>query len=227
MKKNILIFDDDIEFIKLYMEILKDEFNITYVMQLEDALSILDNNRYHFDLILCDIFMPNINGFEVFDFFNSQEKYTHLNFVFKTSSLNESVIEESIINKKKELISTYMSPKEVIARLKKAILNASYLKVTNGNDVALVINKNTGKLICPELQIPLIFTQTEVRLLNSLAHSTSPIPKKELLETVFYANQNITNNNFNTTLTNLRKKTEEIGISISNKRNIGAMLVFN
>lgn len=225
-KSNILIIDDDNDFIDLYTQVFETSFNVSTVNTLKEALTKISKDPFKFDLILCDIFMPQTSGFEVFDFFKSQTAFRHLNIIFKTSSLNESIIEESIIHKKTELISTYMSNSEILARIKKSILETGTVKVRDLMETKLVISKETNKLIFPSYSIPIEFTQTEINILETLSRTTNYISKGQLIKSAFRKNTVITNNNYNTTLTNLRKKLQPIGISLTTKRNLGTGICF-
>ncbi len=61
---NILIVDDVLENIQVAMNILKeDSYNFSYAKNGEDALNLLKDNN--FDLILLDVMMPGIDGYEV------------------------------------------------------------------------------------------------------------------------------------------------------------------
>ena len=61
---NILIVDDVSENIKVAINILQnDAYNFSYALNGEKAISVLKTKR--FDLVLLDIMMPGIDGFEV------------------------------------------------------------------------------------------------------------------------------------------------------------------
>ncbi len=63
VKPRILIVDDIPSNIKILIELLKDDYNISMATNGSDALRIAQDNRL--DLILLDIIMPHMNGFEV------------------------------------------------------------------------------------------------------------------------------------------------------------------
>jgi putative two-component system response regulator len=63
-QSNILIIDDVVENIQVAMNILKeDNYEFSYALNGEEALKLLKNNS--FDLVLLDIMMPGIDGFQV------------------------------------------------------------------------------------------------------------------------------------------------------------------
>ena len=64
LKYNVLIVDDVVENIQIAMNILREEnYNLTFALSGEEALKLIEDN--HFDLILLDIMMPNMDGYEL------------------------------------------------------------------------------------------------------------------------------------------------------------------
>ena len=65
-QKHILIVDDVAENIQVAMNILKeDNYEFSFAENGEEALVILETENVEFDLILLDVMMPGINGFDV------------------------------------------------------------------------------------------------------------------------------------------------------------------
>ncbi len=66
VQKNILVVDDEMMNIRMVEHILKSEenYNILSAVNSTDAMEILKNNKI--DLILLDVLMPDINGFELY-----------------------------------------------------------------------------------------------------------------------------------------------------------------
>ena len=68
MKKKILIIDDDISLCEELEDILIDEeYSVDKVFNGKEALSILTDKNY--DLIILDLKIPEIDGFEILNFF--------------------------------------------------------------------------------------------------------------------------------------------------------------
>ena len=63
--KRIIAIDDNVTNLKMVERVLKDKYKLVLVKSGEKALSYLENNLV--DLILLDIVMPEMNGFEVFE----------------------------------------------------------------------------------------------------------------------------------------------------------------
>ena len=62
MKKKILIIDDEINIGLLLENFLSQDYDVKYISNSLEALDWLESNLP--DLIICDIEMPNVNGYE-------------------------------------------------------------------------------------------------------------------------------------------------------------------
>ena len=124
MRKTILLIDDDKDFIDLYSKVLSKEFKVLTSMSLPESLEVVSVQKFSIDLIICDIFMPEFSGFQVFNFYKSNSTFSHIPIIFKTSSLDESIMNKCMIENKVELIHTMMSNDEIIVRVKKELATA-------------------------------------------------------------------------------------------------------
>ena len=70
-ENKILLVDDDSKNLQIAMSILKD-YNVIYAQSGEKALELLEKNQ--FDLILLDVVMPIMNGYEVCSKIKKDEK---------------------------------------------------------------------------------------------------------------------------------------------------------
>jgi len=65
-KKKILLVDDDEIHLTTAELFLKDEYEIHKAKSGNEALTYLNNNEFVPDLIMLDLIMPNMDGWEVF-----------------------------------------------------------------------------------------------------------------------------------------------------------------
>jgi putative two-component system response regulator len=74
-KLNILAIDDDIISIKLLELILSDNLYISSIITASDGLEAMEilERRFDINLILLDIYMPRLNGFEFLHNFKSRK----------------------------------------------------------------------------------------------------------------------------------------------------------
>ena len=69
-KQKILIVDDSEMNRDLLVEILKNQYDIVEANNGAEAITILSQQRKDFSLLLLDIFMPEMDGFEVLTYIN-------------------------------------------------------------------------------------------------------------------------------------------------------------
>lgn len=84
VRQTILIVDDNPENIKILGELLKDEFNIKATTKGVDVLKLETMDKKP-DLILLDIMMPDINGYEVCFALKSNEQTSDIPVIFITA----------------------------------------------------------------------------------------------------------------------------------------------
>jgi CheY-like chemotaxis protein len=63
-KKILIVEDNDIGFALIHEIFLDYNFDITRAYDGAEAIDYFQNDKYAFDLVLMDLRMPNINGFE-------------------------------------------------------------------------------------------------------------------------------------------------------------------
>ena len=64
-KKTILAIDDNVTQLTMFKEMLASKYDLRVAKSASDAISFL--NKSHSDIILLDIEMPNISGFQFLD----------------------------------------------------------------------------------------------------------------------------------------------------------------
>ena len=88
--KKIVIVDDNIINLKVGLNALEKDYEVITALSGEKLFSLL--NKITPDLILLDIDMPDMNGFEVFELLKSNPKSAHIPVIFLTS--NDSLEDE-------------------------------------------------------------------------------------------------------------------------------------
>ncbi|MBF0225547.1 MAG: hybrid sensor histidine kinase/response regulator [Desulfobacterales bacterium] len=116
-KFNILIVDDIPKNIQLLGSILKQEgYTVSFATNGNQALSMVEN--YEFDLILLDVMMPDMNGFEVCEQLKNNPKVKDVPVIFLTAKTEiESVIKGFELGAV-DYITKPFNAKELLARVK-------------------------------------------------------------------------------------------------------------
>jgi len=124
MKKNILLVDDDediIEFLQYNLE--KEGFKVITACSGQEALSKINNQ---IDLILLDIMMPNMDGFEVLSKIRQNDFLKDIPVIFLTAKSGEKDEITGLNLGANDFIAKPISPQKLIARVKSNIRKISY-----------------------------------------------------------------------------------------------------
>ena len=87
MVKNILVVDDNPDLlysVKYGLEDIDPEFKVTSAENGKKLFQILNSNS-HFDVILLDIMMPEMSGWEAFDKLKEDDKWNKIPVIFITA----------------------------------------------------------------------------------------------------------------------------------------------
>ena len=91
MKKKILVIDDNqsiIYSVKESLESLHEEYNVIGALSGEEGLQLLKDGEQP-DLILLDIMMPGMNGWDVFATLQEHENWKEIPIVFLTAKTDD------------------------------------------------------------------------------------------------------------------------------------------
>jgi len=103
MPRNVLYVEDNPDSIVFFKRIVDKLGNYT-LETYEDGDSLIKNMKDYTapnkkpEIILLDINLPGMNGFEILEYIRSQEKFKHTPVIMFTSSENEQDIKKSYEN---------------------------------------------------------------------------------------------------------------------------------
>ena len=115
----ILCVDDTKSNIDILMGLLKNEYRITPALSAKKALSIIE--KMDIDLILLDIVMPEIDGFEMCKILKKNPITKNIPIIFISSQSEECHIEEAYDIGGIDYITKPFKPKELLAKIKREI----------------------------------------------------------------------------------------------------------
>lgn len=146
--KTILIVDDTYTNINILIEILEDKYDILASTDGYDALEILENHKI--DLILLDIVMPGIDGFELCKKLKSNNKTKEILVIFITANTNEESIKNAYLLGGVDYIRKPFNAIEVLSRISTHLLLAEQKKSLEKNLEENVALLNQYKLVVDE-----------------------------------------------------------------------------
>ena len=113
-KKILLVEDDNFLSELLSKKLIENQATVTRASNGEEAISIVKANP-KFDLILLDIMLPKIGGFEVMEAINADEKVRGAPVIILSNLGQKNDIEKGVsLGAKKFLVKAILSLDEII-----------------------------------------------------------------------------------------------------------------
>ena len=159
MKKHILIVDDDSDILELLSFHLSKDYNIVCASDGSEALVKINSN---FDLIILDVMMPILNGFDVCKIIKKNPETSNIPVIFLTARDDEFDEVLGLELGAVDYISKPIKIKKIIARIRVALRNS---KITKRSSSLEVDTKSRKVLIDKQ---PISLTKIEFDLLNKL-----------------------------------------------------------
>ena len=169
---HILIIDDLPENIQLIMDILEeDNYSFLHASNGPDALKIIDDHPYKIDLILLDIMMPGMSGFDVCEKIKARTESNQIPIIFLTAKTNTDTIRKGFNLGAVDYIAKPFHAVELLARVRSHIELYHAKNLLQKNNIALEVKaKDDHKRLLSELEE----NQTEmIWVLAELMESTS------------------------------------------------------
>ena len=151
---NILIVDDVPTNIKILRASLSKKHSVVAAISGQKAISILDSQPI--DLILLDVLMPDLDGFETAEIIKSDAKIQHIPIIFITGGTDEADREKGLLlgqdyiikpftsEELNESVQKALSTKRFMPHLDKLWKKASYLDLDDMVPVSLCAIETSG-----------------------------------------------------------------------------------
>lgn len=118
--KKILVADDEPHILRIVKDKLSNAgFAVVSVTNGEDALSAAINEKP--DLILLDVMMPKMSGFEVCQKIKADESIKHIPVILLTARGQESDIKAGLDAGASEYITKPFSPRQMLTKVKEML----------------------------------------------------------------------------------------------------------
>jgi two-component system, OmpR family, response regulator CpxR len=202
--KKLLLIDDDMELASLLAEFLSlEDFNVETASDGEDGLQKTLNGNY--DLILLDVMMPRMNGFEMLKLLRQKSEIPVLMLTAKGEDINKVLGLEMGAD---DYLAKPFSERELIARIR-AILRRTQHKnvdpVSKISHLDIDLFPAQQQAVCQGFTIEL--TGTELLLLEKfLLNPGELFSKAELSEQVLDKKLEPFDRSIDMHLSNLRRK---------------------
>ena len=123
--KQILLVEDDPFLIDIYATKFKEEgFQVKVANDGEEGLRKLreGENEEKFDLLVLDIVLPHVDGWEILKEIKASEKLKNLKIVILSNLGQKGEVEKGVkLGATKYLIKAHYTPSEVVAEIKQLL----------------------------------------------------------------------------------------------------------
>ncbi|EMS69196.1 response regulator [Ruminiclostridium cellobioparum] len=151
-KYEILIVDDTPEQIEMAMLVLKNNnYKVRVSTKGEAALKLLERQKP--DLILLDIFMPEIDGFELCRIIKQNDEFKNIPVIFLTSSDDEQSIKKGFESGAQDYVTKPFNATELLARVN------THIKLKEQTESLYLANRELDSFcysIAHDLKAPLL-----------------------------------------------------------------------
>ena len=121
MAKEILIVDDEPSIVIPIQFLMEQQgYSVIVAENGEDALDII--HKYKPDLVLLDIMLPGIDGYEVCEIVRLNPKYRHIKIIFLTAKGREVEIAKGMALGADAYITKPFSNAEVVEKVKELLV---------------------------------------------------------------------------------------------------------
>lgn len=225
MKKKILIVDDEpdiIEFIGYNLQL--EGFDIVSANDGEEALVKVNENP---DLIILDIMMPKLNGFEVLSKIREIDKFAEVPILFLTAKTSEIDEIKGLNYGADDYLKKPVSPMTVVARVKSILRRMektpiSAEPISNSEIIygPLKIDYDSYRIFIDENELSM--PKKEFEIVSFLFSNPGKVySRKQLLEKVWDDNIIVTDRTIDVHIRKIREKFGEYSDLIETIKGVG------
>ncbi len=217
----ILVVDDEEDLCEILKFNLQTQgYAVTTVNSAEEALQL---DLKSFDLILLDVMMGGMSGFELATILKKQPDTSAIPVIFLTARDNEDDTVKGFNLGADDYISKPFSLREVLVRVR-AVLRRSQEKPEEGAHIVryrgLEMNSDTKTVSIDGEQVP--FTKTEFSLLYLLLNNKGRVfSRQELIQRIWPNNVMVVDRTVDVNITRIRKKVGKYADSIVTRLGFG------
>ena len=197
----LLVEDDEMIAKGLLYSFKQNGFELIHKLNIKDTIQFLEKNKV--DFIILDISLPDGNGLNLY-----KEKIKHLKIptIFLTAKDDEDIIVNCLEVGAEDYITKPFSTKELIARIKKAILRENKNFVIQVEDISFDIDK----MVVYKNEKELVFTSLELKILQLLfLNLNKVVTRNEIINKIWeWTGNDVNDNTVTVYMKRIREKLE-------------------
>lgn len=223
-QKRILIVDDEQDLCEiLQFNLSSAGYQTDVAYSAEEALDKIvickPSNSKCFDLLLLDVMMPGLSGFELAHRLKADEQTAHTPIIFITAKDTEGDTLQGFHLGADDYVTKPFSVREVVARVN-AVLKRNQPQTKLLQYEGLVVDQSSKTVTIDDTAVEL--TRTEFDLLALLLnHRGQVFTRQELLDSVWPDDVIVTERTVDVNITRLRKKLDSYASCILTRQGFG------
>lgn len=217
-KRRILVVDDERDLCEILV------FNLTQAgyeaASVNSAAEALKTGVSRYDLLLLDVMMDGMNGFELAERLKADDQTRHVPIIFLTAKDAEADLLKGFELGCDDYVSKPFSIKEVLARVHAVLSRTLSPKDENLVYEGLVMNLRNKSVTVDGEAVQL--TKTEYQLLHLLlSHRNEVFSRSEMISRVWPLNVVVTDRTVDVNITRMRKKIGDYARHIVTRQGYG------
>lgn len=218
----ILLVDDEkdiIEFIQYNLE--QDDFRVITASNGKDAIEKMKEKP---DLVVLDVMMPNLDGYEVCKKIRSKKVYKDIPILFLTAKSSEQDEVHGLNIGADDYIAKPVSIKKLIARIKSNIRRKDISSSEELNSIIEVgpIRIDRGEYVVYLNNEKLVFPRKEFEIISYLAKKPGKvIPRDQILNSIWGEDVYVVDRTIDVHIRKIREKLGEYSNLIETVKGVG------
>ncbi|MDD5244836.1 MAG: response regulator transcription factor [Syntrophorhabdaceae bacterium] len=217
----IAIVDDEPDILELVgVNLKKSGFKVKGFSEVESFYRSLQTGSP--DLVILDLMLPDVDGFEVCKYLKSKDKYSSIPIIMLTAKTEET---EKILGLElgaDDYVTKPFSPRELVARVKAVLRRQERKKETKRITVRGILTIDMERYEVEVTGKKIDLTTTEFKILHFLASNTGRIySRDQILDYLWGREKFVIDRTVDVHIRHLREKLGNAAQLIKNVRGIG------
>ncbi len=222
IKTKILIVDDEkdiVEFIQYNLE--QEGFQVITAYNGKEAIELIKEKP---DLVILDVMMPGLDGYEVCKKIRAKEKYKSIPILFLTAKSSEQDEVHGLDIGADDYITKPVSIKKLIARIKSNLRRRDISSIVETNSIIEVgpIKIDRDKYVVYLNEEKLIFPRKEFKLISHLAEKAGKVVlRDQILKNIWGEDVYVGDRTIDVHIRKIREKLGDFSSLIETVKGVG------
>lgn len=190
MPTHILIIEDEAPLREQVVELLELEgYQVNEAENGGMALGLLQNLQP--DLIICDIAMPDFDGYQILEHVRQTERLAHVPFIFVTARADRSFVRHGMELGADDYVTKPFTNSELLSAIQSRLKRYQALSASKSGEDLGDAKKKLTRMVAHELRTPLVSMTMIHELISRKVDDLSPDEMRELLSIMQTGNQRL------------------------------------